>query len=181
VWAAPHLWSKPGGLIATTSVAPAPAAAPPAAQTGGNVVSAQSWVSNPAPDHAGEVVVYAGIAIDGVPRAGIPVQFEWAFPGGKAACGAVTESDGIAACVSPGDGAARGVNVPILGSFRAYGRNYTTTTSFTPGGPCEAAYPDFCLPPGQADLNCADVPYRNFLVLAPDPHGFDDNGDSVGC
>jgi hypothetical protein len=179
VWAAPHLWTSSGAQLATTVVAPGPA--PSAPSSGGNGVTVQSWVSNPAPDDAGEVVVYAGIAINGIPRAGIPVQFVWRFPGTTAACTAVTESDGVAACVSPAGGLARGVNVPVVGSFRAYGRDYTSVTSFTPNGACEPAYPDFCLQPGLPDLNCADIPYRHFLVLAPDPHGFDGDGDSVGC
>jgi hypothetical protein len=31
------------------------------------------------------------------------------------------------------------------------------------------------------DLGCADVNGRNFTVLAPDPHGFDREGDGLGC
>jgi micrococcal nuclease len=30
-------------------------------------------------------------------------------------------------------------------------------------------------------LDCADVNGTNFTVLSPDPHGFDGDGDGVGC
>jgi hypothetical protein len=51
-----------------------------------------------------------------------------------------------------------------------------------PSADCDPSYPDFCLPPSSADtLNCADVPYTDFRVLPPDPHGFDGNNDGEGC
>jgi len=31
------------------------------------------------------------------------------------------------------------------------------------------------------DLDCGDISYRNFTVLAPDPHRFDSDKDSIGC
>ncbi len=31
------------------------------------------------------------------------------------------------------------------------------------------------------DLDCGDIPYRNFVVLPPDPHHFDGDGDGIGC
>jgi micrococcal nuclease len=46
---------------------------------------------------------------------------------------------------------------------------------------CDSAYPDFCIPSPPPDLNCPDIPQKNFKVLPPDPHGFDRDGDSVGC
>jgi hypothetical protein len=53
------------------------------------------------------------------------------------------------------------------------------------GGKCAASYPDECIPPPPPDLDCADIPYRNFRVLwnvpDPDPHHFDGNRDGVGC
>jgi hypothetical protein len=50
------------------------------------------------------------------------------------------------------------------------------------GGNCSPAYPDFCIPPPPPDLDCADVaPHTNFTVRPPDPHGFDGDGDGVGC
>jgi hypothetical protein len=37
-----------------------------------------------------------------------------------------------------------------------------------------------CMPP--PDLNCPDIPSRNFTVRPPDPQGFDGNdNDGVGC
>jgi micrococcal nuclease len=49
------------------------------------------------------------------------------------------------------------------------------------GGVCDAAYPGVCIPPPPPDLDCADVPYRGFRVLAPDPHRFDGDRDGRGC
>ena len=31
------------------------------------------------------------------------------------------------------------------------------------------------------DLNCGDVADKNFGVVQPDPHGFDRDGDGIGC
>jgi micrococcal nuclease len=50
-----------------------------------------------------------------------------------------------------------------------------------PSGNCDAAYPDFCVPPLPPDLDCADLNGTNFTVLPPDPHGFDGEGDGIGC
>ena len=57
-------------------------------------------------------------------------------------------------------------------------RPTTTTIAQTN---CSPYYPDFCIPPPPPDLNCGDIGARNFTVLSPDPHGFDGNGDGVGC
>lgn len=46
---------------------------------------------------------------------------------------------------------------------------------------CDAAYPDFCIPPPPPDLDCPDIGRRNFTVRAPDPHGFDRDRDGIGC
>jgi hypothetical protein len=48
-------------------------------------------------------------------------------------------------------------------------------------GNCDPAYPTVCIPPPPPDLNCSDIPYRNFKVLPPDPHHFDGNGNGIGC
>src|SRR5207247_8555528 len=42
---------------------------------------------------------------------------------------------------------------------------------------CDPAYPTVCIPRPPPDLDCSDVPYRNFIVLAPDPHRFDGDRD----
>ena len=49
------------------------------------------------------------------------------------------------------------------------------------GGPCDASYPDVCIPPAPPDLDCGDIPHRRFTVVGTDPHGFDGNHDGVGC
>lgn len=47
--------------------------------------------------------------------------------------------------------------------------------------PCDPAYPGVCIAPPPPDLDCADVPFRRFEVLAPDPHNFDADGNGIGC
>jgi micrococcal nuclease len=51
----------------------------------------------------------------------------------------------------------------------------------TPSRNCEASYPAVCIPTNPPDLDCGDVPYEDFVVLQPDPHGFDGNQDGRGC
>jgi micrococcal nuclease len=46
---------------------------------------------------------------------------------------------------------------------------------------CDPAYPSVCIPPPPPDLDCRDIPYRRFTVVAPDPHRFDGDHDGVGC
>ncbi len=46
---------------------------------------------------------------------------------------------------------------------------------------CDPAYPDVWIPSPPPDLDCADIFYRNFLVLPPDPHRFDGDGGGIGC
>jgi micrococcal nuclease len=45
---------------------------------------------------------------------------------------------------------------------------------------CSPAYPDICLPPAP-DLDCKDIPEKNFRVLPPDPHKLDRDDDGIGC
>jgi micrococcal nuclease len=45
----------------------------------------------------------------------------------------------------------------------------------------DPAYPSVCIPPPPPDLDCGDITYRRFEVLAPDPHRFDGDKDGVGC
>ena len=49
------------------------------------------------------------------------------------------------------------------------------------GSNCDPSYPDVCIPSPPPDLNCSDIPYRNFRVLPPDPHHFDGNHNGIGC
>ena len=46
---------------------------------------------------------------------------------------------------------------------------------------CHPSYPTRCIPPPPPDLNCDDIPWTNFTVLPPDPHGFDGNKNGIGC
>jgi len=58
---------------------------------------------------------------------------------------------------------------------------YSQTTNSTQTGSCDPAYPDVCIASPPPDLNCADIADRHFKVLPPDPHGFDRDGDGIGC
>ena len=63
----------------------------------------------------------------------------------------------------------------------------TSVTTGEPGGQagCDPSYPTVCIPSPPPDLNCADIPFRNFRVLRDipnaDPHDLDGNHDGVGC
>jgi hypothetical protein len=51
---------------------------------------------------------------------------------------------------------------------------------------CAPSYPEeYIPPPPPPDLDCKDIPYRNFRVLwnvpDPDPHHFDGDHDGIGC
>jgi micrococcal nuclease len=48
-------------------------------------------------------------------------------------------------------------------------------------GWCELAYPTICVPSPPPDLDCPEIPFQNFQVLPPDPHGFDADDDGLGC
>ncbi len=48
-------------------------------------------------------------------------------------------------------------------------------------GACDGAYPDVCIPPAPPDLDCGSLSHRRFRVVPPDPHGFDGDGDGMGC
>ncbi|MGH2455401.1 MAG: thermonuclease family protein [Candidatus Limnocylindria bacterium] len=50
-----------------------------------------------------------------------------------------------------------------------------------PAGDCDPSYPDVCIPPYPPDLDCGDIPFKRFAVLAPDLHGFDGDHDGIGC
>jgi len=54
-------------------------------------------------------------------------------------------------------------------------------TAVEPPPNCHPAYPTVCIPAPPPDLDCQDIPFRNFTVLPPDPHRFDGDGDGVGC
>ena len=50
-----------------------------------------------------------------------------------------------------------------------------------PAANCDLSYPTVCIPPRPPDLDCGEIPHRNFTVLPPDPHRFDGDKDGVGC
>ena len=54
-----------------------------------------------------------------------------------------------------------------------------------PPSSCEPSYPGICIPIGSADLDCGEIQWRRFDVSwnvpNPDPHGFDRDGDGIGC
>jgi micrococcal nuclease len=53
--------------------------------------------------------------------------------------------------------------------------------SQTPQPSCDPSYPGVCIAPYPPDLNCGDIPYKNFKVVGSDPHGFDGDNDGIGC
>jgi hypothetical protein len=61
------------------------------------------------------------------------------------------------------------------------GGSPTPTPTPPPTRNCDPAYPTVCIPPPPPDLDCSEIPYRNFKVLPPDPHHFDGDGNGVGC
>ena len=46
---------------------------------------------------------------------------------------------------------------------------------------CDPSYPDVCIPSPPPDLDCKDIPHRNFRVVGSDPHRFDRDKDGIGC
>lgn len=55
------------------------------------------------------------------------------------------------------------------------------TATATGRGDCDDSYPGVCIPPYPPDLDCGDIPERDFAVVGSDPHGFDREGDGLGC
>jgi hypothetical protein len=46
---------------------------------------------------------------------------------------------------------------------------------------CDPGYPSVCIAPAPPDLDCKDVGVSGFVVTGSDPHGFDSDGDGIGC
>lgn len=46
---------------------------------------------------------------------------------------------------------------------------------------CDPAYPGVCIPSPPPDLDCADITFRHFRVLPPDPQNFDGDHNGFGC
>ena len=49
------------------------------------------------------------------------------------------------------------------------------------GAECDPSYPTVCLPSPPPDLDCPQIPYTDFVVVQPDPHGLDRDKDGIGC
>ncbi len=49
------------------------------------------------------------------------------------------------------------------------------------GGRCDPNYAGACIPIVNYDLDCSDIPDRNFRVVGRDIHGFDGDGDGIAC
>jgi hypothetical protein len=73
---------------------------------------------------------------------------------------------------------------PILG-YTCLGSGGPPPPPPPSGGKCAASYPTVCISPPPPDLDCGDIPYRNFRVrwdvANPDPHQFDGDRDGIGC
>jgi micrococcal nuclease len=67
-----------------------------------------------------------------------------------------------------------------IASSPAY-RPQATYTVSADSTNCHPSYPSVCIPPPPPYLNCGNVPYRDFTVLPPDPHGLDADWDGIGC
>ena len=59
--------------------------------------------------------------------------------------------------------------------------NESQIDATTDNGECDSSYPDTCIPSPPPNLNCGDISDKRFEVLSPDPHGFDRDGDGIGC
>jgi hypothetical protein len=61
------------------------------------------------------------------------------------------------------------------------GQTQRSQSDSNPQEGCDSSYPEICITTYSAKLSCGDIPFRNFKVLLPDPHGFDSDGDGIGC
>lgn len=74
-----------------------------------------------------------------------------------------------------------GFNQPSF-SFGLSQTVYIPAAITTNDSACDLSYPTVCIPSPPPDLNCEDVlPYEDFQVLSPDPHGLDRDKDGLGC
>jgi micrococcal nuclease len=51
----------------------------------------------------------------------------------------------------------------------------------TSGGGCDPNYAGACVPVYPPDVNCGDIPDRNFRVVGTDVHNFDVDHDGIAC
>jgi len=59
--------------------------------------------------------------------------------------------------------------------------SFTITKTEEQFDDCDSSYPDVCIASPPPDLDCGDISDKKFTVLSPDPHGFDRDGDGIGC
>jgi endonuclease YncB( thermonuclease family) len=57
----------------------------------------------------------------------------------------------------------------------------TVELKASPNVNCDVSYSDVCIASPPPDLDCEDVAVKGFRVVPPDPHGFDREGDGIGC
>jgi hypothetical protein len=69
----------------------------------------------------------------------------------------------------------------VLGMLLLLNNKIENRLVASPEGECDPSYPDVYASPHYPNLNCDDVPYGNIKVEGDDPHGFDREGDGVGC
>jgi micrococcal nuclease len=98
------------------------------------------------------------------------------------------ENRSLAAQLDPAFAAAKREKLGLWGACgatapQAFSAQAASPAALAPAarGSCEPSYPDVCIPPAPPDLDCPDISYRRFRVLAPDPHRFDADGDGIGC
>jgi hypothetical protein len=72
-------------------------------------------------------------------------------------------------------------NQTLSGAEEDSGQTQASQSDSTSQEGCDSSYPEICITTYSAKLGCGDIPFRNFKVLLPDPHGFDSDGDGIGC
>jgi endonuclease YncB( thermonuclease family) len=49
------------------------------------------------------------------------------------------------------------------------------------GRRCDPSYPGTCIAPYPPDLRCEEIPFSNMVIVGPDLHDLDGDGDGLGC
>ncbi len=68
-----------------------------------------------------------------------------------------------------------------IGWWETCANSFPRSTSPRRPFKCDPAYPTLCLPPAPPDLDCGDIPEREFIALHPDPHRLDGDGNGIAC
>lgn len=55
------------------------------------------------------------------------------------------------------------------------------TTSTIPAGGCSPAYSGACVPAGEQQVSCSQIPDRDFSSVADDPYALDPDEDGIAC